>query len=96
MIRKYLDWTIDSCNKIDPHQVQNLVDLLMNARKNKQGIFVVGNGGSAATASHLSMDLGKGTLRNPVDNTRFRINSLTDNLPYLTAWANDFDYEQLF
>ena len=96
MIRKYLDWTIDSCNKIDPHQVQNLVDLLMNARKNKQGIFVVGNGGSAATASHLSMDLGKGTLRNPVDNTRFRINSLTDNLPYLTAWANDFDYEQVF
>ena len=68
----------------------------MEARKNRTSIFVIGNGGSAATASHLSMDLGKGTLRDTDDHPRFRINSLTDNLPYVTAWANDFDYTKVF
>ncbi len=96
MIREYLDWTRDVCDRIEPREVQELVDLLMDARKNGRGIFVFGNGGSAATASHFSVDLGKGTLRDTEDHPRFRVNSLTDNLPYVTAWANDFDYDQVF
>ena len=96
MIREYLDWTREICNQIEPSEVQQLIEVLMEARKNRNSIFVVGNGGSAATASHLSMDLGKGTLRDTDDHPRFRINSLTDNLPYVTAWANDFDYTKVF
>ena len=96
MIREYLEWTQEVCNQIEPNEVQELVDMLMEARKNGKSIFVIGNGGSAATASHLSMDLGKGTLRDTEDHPRFRVNSLTDNLPYVTAWANDFDYATVF
>jgi len=96
MIREYLDWTREICNQIEPSEVQQLIEVLMEARKNRTSIFVIGNGGSAATASHLSMDLGKGTLRDTDDHPRFRINSLTDNLPYVTAWANDFDYTKVF
>lgn len=96
MIREYLDWAREVCGLIEPGEVQALIDLLMDARKNGRGIFVLGNGGSAATASHLSVDLGKGTLRGTEDQPRFRVNSLTDNLPYVTAWANDFDYDLVF
>ena len=96
MIREYLDWTREICNQIEPSEVQQLIEVLMEARKNRTSIFVIGNGGSAATASHLSMDLGKGTLRDTDDHPRFRINSLTDNLPYVTASANDFDYTKVF
>ncbi len=96
MIREYLDWTREACDRIDPREVQDLIDLLMDARKTGKGFFIIGNGGSAATASHFSVDLGKGTLRDTEDQLRFRVNSLTDNLPYVTAWANDFDYDQVF
>lgn len=96
MIREYLDWTREVLDRIDPGEVQELIDLLMDARKKRRGIFVLGNGGSAATASHFAVDLGKGTLRGKEDQPRFRVNSLTDNLPYVTAWANDFDYDLVF
>lgn len=96
MIREYLDWTQKVCGLIEPREVQELIDLLMDARKNGRGIFVIGNGGSAATASHFAVDLGKGTLRGTEDQPRFRVNSLTDNLPYVTAWANDFDFDLVY
>lgn len=96
MIREYLERMQEVCRLIEPHEVQALVDLLMNARKDGRGIFVIGNGGSAATASHFAVDLGKGTLRGTEDQPRFRVNSLTDNLPYVTAWANDFDFELVY
>ena len=96
MIREYLEWTREVLGRIEPGEVQALVDLLMDARKDGRGIFVIGNGGSAATASHFAVDLGKGTLRGTEDQPRFRVNSLTDNLPYVTAWANDFDYDLVF
>lgn len=96
MIREYLDWTREVSDRIEPREVQALIDLLMDARKDGRGIFVFGNGGSAATASHFAVDLGKGTLRDTDDQHRFRVNSLTDNLPYVTAWANDFHYDLVF
>ena len=96
MIREYLDWTREVLDRIEPREVQELIDLLMGARTSGRGIFVIGNGGSAATASHFAVDLGKGTLRGPTDQSRFRVNSLTDNLPYVTAWANDLDYDLVF
>ncbi len=61
--------------------------------KGKQ-VFVCGNGGSAATASHMVCDLGKGCI---VDGKkRFKVIGLNDNIPMLTAWSNDTDYTQAY
>ncbi len=61
-------------------------------------IFVIGNGGSAATASHMMNDLAKGTLGHKGDAPwkRFRVIALTDNVSLMTAWANDTDYNHVF
>lgn len=57
-------------------------------------LFVFGNGGSAANASHFATDLGKGTSDKL--GRRFRVLSLNDNVPWLTAIANDYDYADVF
>jgi len=57
-------------------------------------VFIVGNGGSAATASHFACDLAKGTRMAGLP--AFRVVALTDNVPLLTAWANDTAYEHVF
>jgi D-sedoheptulose 7-phosphate isomerase len=76
------------------------VDMLYRAYCNHRTIFLFGNGGSAALASHLAADLGKGvTVPGPDWKTnprRLRVMSLTDNTPVLTAWANDASYERVF
>lgn len=81
---------------IDESQIEKLVEILYRAYKEENQIFIFGNGGSGATASHFCEDLGKGTLRSLNDKRRFRVISLTDNTPYLLAWANDEGYETVF
>jgi D-sedoheptulose 7-phosphate isomerase len=63
-----------------------------------QQVFIAGNGGSAATASHMACDLAKSTLgRSGAPRAkRFRAIALTDNVPLLTAWGNDVGYDQVF
>lgn len=56
----------------------------------------MGNGGSAATASHFACDLAKGTAGKDNLRKRFKVIALTDNVPLLTAWANDTAYENIF
>jgi D-sedoheptulose 7-phosphate isomerase len=69
-------------------------DALLACRVRGGTVFVVGNGGSAATASHFACDLAKGTR---VPGTRpFRVVSLADSVPLLTAWANDTSYARVF
>src|ERR1041384_6052217 len=60
-------------------------------------IFVIGNGGSAATASYMMNDLCKGTLGHKGDATwkRFRVIALTDNVSLMTAWAHEAAYNNL-
>lgn len=70
------------------------VELLRDARGRGATIFFCGNGGSASTASHMACDLGKNTVH-PVLG-RFRTIALTDNIPALTAWANDDGYHRIF
>ncbi len=66
----------------------------MRAYEQQKTVFVFGNGGSAALASHFACDLGKGTVNGSPK--RFRIMALTDNVPLMTAWANDSRYEDIF
>ena len=71
-----------------------VTEALLACRTRGGTIFIVGNGGSAATASHFACDLAKGTQTTGAE--PFRVVALTDNMPLLTAWANDVSYEQVF
>jgi D-sedoheptulose 7-phosphate isomerase len=67
--------------------------LLENWRQRRQ-VFILGNGGSAATASHMANDLSKFTIVE--GQPRFRVMALTDNVPLLTAVGNDLSYADIF
>ncbi len=81
-------------------QARRAADILFEAYQTDHGVFCFGNGGSAALASHMAADLGKSThVPGPAPLKkvkRLRIISLTDNLPLITAWANDSSYENVF
>lgn len=68
--------------------------ILLEARRRGAQVFTLGNGGSAANASHIACDLSKSAIR--ADLPRFRVISLVDNVPLATAWANDTSYENIF
>ena len=75
--------------------IDQIADMLVKAHESGQTIFTFGNGGSAALASHLACDLGKGTAYCN-GGKRLRALALTDSIPMLTAWANDSRYEDVF
>jgi len=81
-------------DSISPDSVARLVETLRDAYKNDQQIFVFGNGGSAANASHFATDLGKGASDKL--GKRFRVISLNDNVSWMTALGNDYAYEDVF
>ena len=74
--------------------IQRAGEILLQARRRGAQVFTLGNGGSAANASHLACDLSKSCIRD--DLPRFRVISLVDNIPLATAWANDTSYENIF
>jgi D-sedoheptulose 7-phosphate isomerase len=75
--------------------INQIADTLLRANESGRMVYLFGNGGSASLASHLACDLGKGTAYCN-GGKRFRVLALTDNLPTLTAWANDSSYEDVF
>jgi D-sedoheptulose 7-phosphate isomerase len=78
------------------HGVNRAVTDLVQAYESGKNIFIFGNGGSAALASHFACDLGKGTVIGENGQKRFRVMALTDNIPLMTAWANDSCYDEVF
>lgn len=78
---------------VDINAISESIDLLLNARKNSNQIFFIGNGGSAATASHFANDIAIGTR---TKNIPFKAISLTDNNALITALANDEGYNEIF
>src|SRR5712691_5807958 len=75
-------------------QIEAVLRLLEEAYRNGHRIFIMGNGGSAATASHFALDLAKNTIIRGVP--RLKAISLTDHVPLITAWSNDTAYEHIF
>jgi D-sedoheptulose 7-phosphate isomerase len=75
--------------------INQIAETLVGANESGRMVYVFGNGGSASLASHFACDLGKGTAYCN-GGKRFRVLALTDNLPSLTAWANDSSYEDVF
>jgi D-sedoheptulose 7-phosphate isomerase len=87
-------------DRIDLAELQRWADLIFEAWKNDRWVFIFGNGGSGTTASHMSEDLGKSTLR-PDDlrdesKKRLKVLSLTDNAGWIMAVGNDLAYDQIF
>lgn len=74
--------------------VARLIDRLKEAWREERQIFVFGNGGSAANASHFAVDLGKGASDKL--SKRFRVLSLNENASWITALGNDYAYEDIF
>src|ERR1035441_8713899 len=85
---------LDTIGQIDTRTVDHAIDWLAEARENDRHSFICGNGGSAATASHFVVDMLKGASHNR--EKRFRIMALNDQMPTLTAYANDVHYDCVF
>ena len=96
MIDNYFKEIVAVWERMDKEPVEEMIRAFLQAYTAGKRIFFFGNGGSAATASHFCEDLGKGTLPGPEAERRIKAVSLTDNTPYITAWANDEGYEVIF
>ena len=81
-------------NQLSEEDIEQVLDVLHEARSNNQQVFILGNGGSASTASHFVCDLGKNTKVAGMPN--FRVMGLTDNMALFSALANDEGYENVF
>lgn len=90
----YISRLEKTMRSVDPKQVARVGELLTAARTEGKQVFLCGNGGSAALASHLAVDLGKGCSRNR--DKRFRVIAFTDNMPWVTALGNDISYDDVF
>lgn len=94
-IQQYLTDLRTALDALDPEQIKAARDCVARVRDRGGQLFLCGNGGSAATASHLANDLGKGASYGR-KGPRFRVTALTDNIPWITALANDVGYEVIF
>jgi D-sedoheptulose 7-phosphate isomerase len=92
-VSSYFSHLSQTVNKLDFGIIEQIVHTILRAYNRDQMIYLFGNGGSAALASHLACDLGKGTVNG---GKRLRALALTDNVPLMTAWANDSKYEDIF
>lgn len=80
---------------IDPAEFEKAIDLLVQTYRADRQVFVMGNGGSAATANHFVCDFGKNAVRDPAKR-RFRMISLSDNVEKITAFGNDVAFDEIF
>lgn len=80
--------------RIPVEAMERVVNIILEAYRQNKHVYIVGNGGSAATATHFACDLSKATIIE--GRVRLRVTSLTDNIALLTAWANDTSYENVF
>ena len=96
--REYLDGLCRVIAMVDEQRIAELVFELQRAYDEDRQIFIIGNGGSAGTASHMACDLAKTVLGRKPDKSRrrFRVLSMTDNVPLITALGNDLGYEHIF
>ena len=92
----YLKHVSQLADSVDISQLEAFENQLLDARKNGNTIFVAGNGGSAATASHMATDLGVCVPGKTCDSDPFRVMALTNSLSCITAIGNDYSYDDVF
>ncbi|MBD3278735.1 MAG: SIS domain-containing protein, partial [Candidatus Aegiribacteria sp.] len=93
-IGRYLNQISSLVLKIPSENIEKLANILLKAYRNGNRVFIFGNGGGASTSSHFACDLAKGTAT--PGKPRLKAVSLSDNVPLITAWANDTDYTNTF
>jgi D-sedoheptulose 7-phosphate isomerase len=93
-IADYVKAQAAALESVPAEAVEKLVALLKAAHAADRRVFIFGNGGSAANASHFATDLGKGASDRL--GKRFRVLSLTDNVAWMTALGNDYSYDDVF
>ena len=91
---RYVQEIKETLDRLPWEAVRESVSVLQEARLNNRQVFIMGNGGSAATALHFVCDLGKGTVM--PGHTRFRVIALNGNMPLFSALANDIGYDRVF
>ncbi len=94
MMKAYQKELIDHIEQLNPKEMEGFIQLLLDAYHRDSQVFIVGNGGSAATANHFVCDFGKNAVQG--DKRRFRILSLCDNIEKMTALGNDIAFEEIF
>jgi D-sedoheptulose 7-phosphate isomerase len=92
--QSYFNCVSQTIEKLPLMVIERVSEMLLAAYERRRTVFLFGNGGSAALASHFACDLGKGTVNG--SRKRFQVVALTDNVPVITAWANDSNYEDIF
>ncbi|MHB8992802.1 MAG: D-sedoheptulose-7-phosphate isomerase [Chloroflexota bacterium] len=93
-IERYLNEVAEMVRNLPRKDIWRVVEAVREVREHRRQLFLLGNGGSAATASHMATDLAKTSLVPGVN--RIKAIALTDNVPLMTAWANDVSYEEVF
>ncbi|HQU35273.1 MAG TPA: SIS domain-containing protein [Anaerolineales bacterium] len=93
-ITSYISVLQDTVGKLPVESITRVVATLQNARLEGRKVFIMGNGGSASTATHFVCDLAKNTRHDSLPH--FRVIGLTDNMAIFSAYANDEGYENVF
>ncbi len=94
--KTYFDRVCREIERLDLTQMEAISGLIEEAYHQNKFVFIIGNGGSGANASHLCEDLNKCTLKDFESQKRLRVLSLTDNTAGIMAWANDEGYDRIF
>lgn len=93
-INNYLEKVKTTIDNLDRDEIETFINLLTKARDDDNTVFIMGNGGSASTASHFLCDFAKGASYEK--NKRFKVTCLNDNIAIMMAYANDVSYENIF
>jgi D-sedoheptulose 7-phosphate isomerase len=93
-INRYFSEMHQVIERLSRAEIDRAVEVLFDAWRNERSVFLMGNGGSASTATHFACDLSKVTIVE--GQKRLRAISLTDNVPLMTAWINDNGFDNLF
>jgi len=93
-LKEYVDSQHRALDSIPLEAVERLVGTVRDAWRGDRQIFVIGNGGNAASGSHFATDLGKGS--SDALGRRFRVSTLGDNVAWLTALGNDYHFDDVF
>jgi len=94
VVRDHFDSVNVALGALPLTAIERVVDIIVDAYLARRHLYIIGNGGSASTATHFACDLSKATIIG--GRSRLRVTSLTDNIALVTAWANDTSYERVF
>ena len=95
--KDYIKRYLNRLEEVDLSVLDSIIKVLFGAWKNGNSVFIIGNGGSASTASHMACDLSKGVIKDVQKPAkRMRVLSLTDNVAHMTALGNDLSYDEIF